>query len=203
MNKTSALLAAIFMTLAPSAFAADHTDYDWIVRFRAIDVHPDQDGYVAGTPHHVRADNAIVPELDFTYFFTKNVAAELILATSNHDMSTNTGLDVGDVWVLPPQVTMQYHFNPEGKFRPYAGAGLGYIMYYNPDSGSTFNKVKYKDGISYTLQAGIDIGIDERWAVNFDVKKIFHETTATIDGALKADVDLDPWVFGVGVAYRF
>jgi outer membrane protein len=118
-------------------------------------------------------------------------------------MGTDTGVDLGDVWVLPPHINVQYHFNPEGTFRPYAGAGLGYIIYYGEDSGAV-NSIEYEDGISYSLQAGFDYGINEHWAFNADVKKLYHNTDVSINGgAITADVDLDPWVFGVGVAYRF
>ena len=185
----------------------DFADKDrWIIRVRIIDVSPDESSTVTGLPAgtKAKADIAWTPELDFTYFFTNNVAAELILATSKHDMSTNTGVDLGDVWILPPQLTLQYHFNPDGQVRPYAGAGVGYLFYYGEDAPAAVGPINYDDGISYTLQAGLDIGIDEHWAVNADVKKVYHNTDVSIaGGAINADVDLDPWIFGVGLAYRF
>ena len=177
----------------------------WIMRLRAIDVSPDESSSVTGLPAgtEAKADFGLAPELDFTYMFTKNVGAELILATTRHEMSTNTGIDLGNVKVLPPHINLQYHFNPEGQVRPYAGAGLGYIMYYDENPG-TVTDIKYDDGVSYSLQAGLDYGLNEHWAINADVKKLYHNTDVSINGgAITADVDLDPWVFGVGVAYRF
>lgn len=175
----------------------------WLVRFRLIDVDPDEASSVSGLNGDVTADNALVPEIDISYFFTDHIAAELILATSKHDMGTNTGVSLGDVWVLPPTVTLQYHFNPEGKWRPYAGAGIGYIMYYNEDPGDAAS-ISYKNGLSFALQTGMDIGIDKHWAFNIDIKKQFHNTNVNVGGgAITADVDLDPWIFGVGLAYRF
>ena len=44
------------------------------------------------------------------------------------------------------------------------------------------------------------------WSLNLDVKKLWLNTDvkANLGGtALKADVDLNPWIFGVGVGYRF
>jgi outer membrane protein len=198
--------APLMVTLllsAASSFANEAPKHDWIVRLRAIDVHPDGDSSVNGLTANAHVDNQIVPELDFTRFWTKNIATELILATSKHKVSTNTGIDLGSTWVLPPHLTMQYHFNPEGRFRPYAGAGLGYIFHYNNDAGAV-NSIKYEDGISYALQAGFDIGLNDRWAVNFDVKKMFYQTDVSVNGgAITADVDLNPWVVGTGLAYRF
>ena len=207
-----ALLTGALLQTASPAWAEeskpifDFTDKErWIIRLRAIEVSPDESSTVTGLPAgtKAKADFGLTPELDFTYFFSDHIAAELILATSKHDMSTNTGIDLGDTWVLPPTLTLQYHFNPEGKWRPYAGAGLGYIIYYNEDPGSV-SSVKYDDGISYALQTGLDYAIDDHWALNVDVKKLYHNTEVNIaGGAIIADVDLDPWVFGVGVAYRF
>lgn len=175
----------------------------WMVRLRAIDVHPDVSSKVTGLTANAKVDNQIVPEFDISYFFTKNIAAELILATSKHDVKTNTGIDLGHAWALPPTLTLQYHFNPEGTFKPYVGAGLGYIMYYNVDHGAV-GAVKYDNGMAYALQAGLDYKLDEHWGLNFDVKKLYHNTEVTINGgAITADVDLDPWVFGTGVSYRF
>ena len=80
---------------------------------------------------------------------------------------------------------------------------MGYLFYYGDDVGGV-NSVKYEDGISYTLQAGADFPIDDNWAFNADLKKVFHNVDATVNGgAITADVDLDPWIFGLGIGYRF
>jgi len=40
--------------------------------------------------------------------------------------------------------------------------------------------------------------------LNFDVKQIFLSTTAKInDGAIRANVDLNPTLIGLGMGYRF
>ncbi|MDG1287709.1 MAG: OmpW family outer membrane protein [Rickettsiales bacterium] len=178
----------------------------FMLRGRVIGVVPQEDSST-NIGGHVTADAAIVPELDLTYFFTDHISAELIAAITPHDMgakNTSLGnLSLGDVWLLPPTLTAQYHFNPHGEIRPYAGAGLGYIMYFDETPGAVTN-IKYDDGIAYVLQAGVDIPVDEHWAVNLDVKKLFHNVDVTINGgAVTADVDLDPWIIGAGVGYRF
>ena len=73
------------------------------------------------------------------------------------------------------------------------------------DSGAA-NSIDYDDSFGYALQAGFDYGLNENWALNFDVKKVMINTDVTIQSGgstINADVDIDPWVFGVGVAYRF
>lgn len=198
-----------------SGFASDSyfdfTDKErWIIRARALMVEPDEDASISPIGGNVDIDEQYVPELNFTYFFTKNVAAELILATTPHNVTavgTTVGqVDLGDVWLLPPTLTLQYHFMPESdSFRPYVGAGINYTHFYNADSGAV-NSIDYDDSFGYALQAGFDYGIDENWALNFDVKKVMINTDVTIQSGatrINADVDIDPYIFGVGVAYRF
>lgn len=210
-----ATLAALFATtlLSTGSFAAESVEgKSWdakerfMLRARVIAVTPDEDSTTT-IGGEIDADTGITPELDLTYFFTDNIAAELIAASSKHNVKAkNTALgdiDLGEVWTLPPTITAQYHFNPFGQYRPYVGAGLGYAFWYNADAG-VMSDINYDSNIIYALQAGMDIGIDDNWAFNMDVKKMFSNVDASVNwGAVKADVDIDPWVLGVGVAYRF
>lgn len=199
--------AATVATFSP-AQARDLGDGPWAkerfqIRARIIDVDPvvDSSVNIGGT---VDADNAFTPEVDFTYFFTNNIAAELIAATSKHDVSYNGSTDLGEAWVLPPTLTLQYHFTPDSKFSPYVGAGLNYSIFYSEDAATGFNNLKVGNGVGYALQAGADYWINDNWGVNLDVKKIFLNVDAKLnDGAIRADIDMDPWVFGAGVSYRF
>lgn len=121
-------------------------------------------------------------------------------------MTSAGQVDLSDVWLLPPTLTLQYHFLPHSEtFRPYIGAGVNYTHFYNEDAGAA-NSIDYDDSFGYALQAGMDYGINDNWAVNIDVKKVMINTDVTIKtggNTINADVDIDPWVFGVGVAYRF
>lgn len=209
---TSAILLAALPVPAHAEFKEDGLfDFDdaarWIIRGRLINVDADEEGgtSIGGSTNAVEA---VVPEVDFTYFFTKHIAAELILATSPHKMQANNtaigNVELGDVWVLPPTLTAQYHFYPDAQFRPYAGAGFGYIAYHGVNKSNQITDISYDDGFSLALQAGFDYGINDNWAFNVDVKRIFHNTEVSVNnGAVTADVDLEPWVFGVGLSYRF
>ncbi len=217
MNNVIKIMSSVSMgaiLLSSSASAADRTvlgkTWDakerFMIRARAIGVVPDEDSKTT-IGGRATVKDSVVPELDFTYFFTDHIGAELIAGVTPHKVgAVNTSLgnlDLGEVWLLPPTLTVQYHFNPYGDIRPYAGAGLGYIHNFNTDSAG-FNSIKYKDGVGYALQVGMDIAVSEHWALNIDVKKIYHDTQANINaGAVTADVRLDPWIFGVGIAYRF
>ena len=178
--------------------------HDWQLRLRAIDVSPAEKGHTEGAVPDllVHADSRVMPELDISYFLTENFSAELILATTKHNMSAG-GVDLGSVWVLPPTLTAQYHFDTGTPLRPYVGAGINYTVFYNADSGSV-DSVKYDNGFGYAFQAGTDYMIDQHWSLNVDVKKIMLGTDVSVNGgAITSDVNLNPWVFGVGVGYRF
>ncbi len=211
---------AIVAALAPCMFqTASAEQGDFLVRLRGIVVAPTENasdvlpGFPGGS---VGVENAVVPELDFTYFLTDNIGAELILATSPHDLvgeGTLSGLgEIADVMVLPPTLTLQYHFNPSGKFRPYAGVGVNYTIFYSQDASDSLvaavgpTTVDLDDTVGVAFQVGADFELSDRWFLNADIKYIQIDTTATLNsgGVINTvDVDLDPIVAGIGVGYRF
>lgn len=187
---------------APAAKAAKSADGKWMVRARAIDVAPQESSSlsIGGT---VKVDNNVVPEVDLTYFITPNIAVEAIAAVTQHHVKTNAGVDAGSAWLLPPTVTLQYHFTGIDWAKPYVGAGVNYTHFYN-EKGGALSNVSYEDSFGGALQVGVDVPVGDGWYFNADVKKIFISTTAKFSpSGVRADVDIDPWVFGTGVGYRF
>ncbi|WP_300304727.1 OmpW family outer membrane protein [Ferrovibrio sp.] len=202
----------LFGMVPTTAFAQDGKSAgDIMVRGRIIGLLPDEDSTVTVIGGKVDASNAFTAEVDFSYFFTDNIAAELIAATTKHKMqvdgSSSGDVGLGDVWLLPPTLTLQYHFMPKQAFSPYVGAGLTYAVFYNKDVPSTLRSVDYDNAWGYALQAGFDYKIAGNWYFNADVKKIFLNTDVKVvtnaGTVINADVDLDPWVVGVGVGYKF
>ncbi|MGM0454403.1 MAG: OmpW/AlkL family protein, partial [Thermodesulfobacteriota bacterium] len=115
-------------------------------------------------------------------------------------------VDLGDVWVIPPTLTLQYHFLPDEKFRPYIGAGVNYTIFTDPNKGVTVNDTDYDNSFGYALQVGADIGLTEKFFLNFDLKKLYLETDADVKAlgtTVSTDVDIDPWLVGAGIGYRF
>lgn len=173
------------------------------VRLRVIDVVPEEQSSV-NIGGDVDAGNRVAPEIDFTYFLTNHIAAELIAATTKHDLKYTGNVALGDAWILPPTLTLQYHFTPDAKFSPYIGAGVNYSMFYNEKSKAPFTDLKIDGGWGVAAQAGADYWINNNWGLNLDVKKLWLNVDASLNnGAIKADVDLDPWIIGTGVSYRF
>ena len=204
---TGVLTLALAAASAAPALAAEPGDI--LMRLRGIGFMTDTSGTTDAFGGQASTSNAYVPELDFTYFFTKNISAELILATTKHRVkvkdSTGGDLNLGTVWALPPVLTLQYHFNPEGKWNPYVGAGINYTITYADKKGPSVNRVSYSDEFGYAFQAGIDYKIDDKWSLNFDVKKVFVSTdiVANGGGVNAKGSDLDPLVIGFGVGYKF
>ncbi|MDF1687936.1 MAG: outer membrane protein [Parvibaculaceae bacterium] len=184
--------------------AARAEDSPWLVRARAVMVVPDESASVTVLGGSVDIDTTVIPEIDITYFFSENWAAELVLGTSNHEVTaTPSNTDLGDVWLLPPTLTLQYHFSPKAQFRPYIGAGVNYTMFYGEDSGAAAS-IDYDNAFGVALQGGMDYDLGDNWVFNVDVKKIWLSTDVSINGgAITADVDIDPWFFGTGIGYRF
>ena len=211
------LLALSAACLLPATAFAEQGD--WLVRLRGIAVAPTENStdVLPGFPDgSVGVETAVVPELDFTYFWTNNIGTELILATSPHDIvgeGTLAGLgEIADVMALPPTLTLQYHFNPNGKIRPYAGVGVNYTIFYSEDASDSLvgavgpTSVDLDDSVGVAFQLGVDFDLNEKWFLNADVKYIQIDTTATLNsgGAINTvDVDLDPIVAGIGVGFRF
>jgi outer membrane protein len=113
--------------------------------------------------------------------------------------------DVGSVWVLPPTLTLQYHFFPQERFSPYIGAGINASVFYSVHAvGSVVNQVAFSNNVGAAIQADVDYNIGGHWFANLDVKQIFLNTTASINhGVIKASTALNPLVVGVGIGYRF
>ncbi len=174
------------------------------VRLRAIGVFANGDGIVDGTSLGTSVDNSYVPEVDLTYFFTENIAAELIAATAKHSVSAG-GSQLGETWILPPTLTLQYHFTPDNKFSPYIGAGINYSLFYGENDAAGVSDLNVDNGVGLALQAGFDYWINDNWGLNLDAKYIDLDIDVSVaNGALNAyDVDIDPWIIGAGVSYRF
>lgn len=208
-NKIKLLAAFLSFSLLTSnqSFAAKTGD-DWIVRLRGVYVKADAHSRVSTLGGSVAASTDRIPELDFTKFLTKNIAAELILATSTHSMSIrgsslNRERGLGSVRLLPPTLTLQYHPLPTSKIRPYVGAGLNYTIFYGEKTGDVATSIKYQNNLGYALQAGVDYMINDKVSFNLDVKKIFLQTNVQVNNTYTAVVNLDPWLVGAGIAYHF
>lgn len=215
-------LAEALAGAAPATVAYEAGDI--LVRGRVIAVDPGEDSNAVksdGAPiagSGVGLDSSITPEIDFTYMLTPAWGLELIRASSSYDAEgTGTLAGLGkllDARTLPPTLTLQYHFNSSGTVRPYAGMGLNYTLFFNEDATSGLKSAgggkasaELDDSWGLAANMGVDVAINKDWFINADLKYIEMETTATIKtnalGRLKVDIDIDPWMYGIGIGRRF
>lgn len=187
------------------------------MRVRATGVVPMEDAKIETIGGNVAVSNNLIPEVDFTYYFTKNIAAELILGTSKHEVvAVNTALgnlDLGRVMLLPPTLNLQYHFYPTKNLKPYVGAGLNYTIFYDQGQGKGRNtavtSVAYDNNLGYSFQLGFDYKINDKLYWNVDVKKLYLNTDVEVGAALPsgqvyvpAEVDLNPWLISTGIGFK-
>ena len=209
--------AAAAIALLAGASAASAEDFQpkaagtWMINLRGTSVAPDESAPIltaagAATGLSAAVSDDTIPSLGISYFVTDKVAVEVILGTSKHEIDAVGGVTpvrVHESWVLPPVVSVQYHPLPAARVSPYVGAGLNYMLFYNGSDKNGF-KVDLDNGFGYSLQAGVDIALQGPWSLNVDAKKVFFDTDASINsGALKSDVQLDPWVLSVGFGRKF
>ena len=176
-----------------------------LVRARALGVIPQADASVSPLGGGIDISTEYVPEIDISYFVTPHVAFEMIAASPQH-MATSTalGADVVEARLLPPTLTAQYHFLPQGGISPYVGAGINYTWFYDVTPKSGIRSASLDNNFGAVLQAGIDVAVTDRWFLNVDVKQVFLDTEAKLDGgAVTADIDVDPTLVGIGFGYRF
>lgn len=204
MKKTLLAIAAL-TALTSGAAMAQQQDGNWMVRVRAV--HIDSANGGSTTPDlGLSVSNKTIPELDISYFFTPNIAAELILTyPQKHDIRSN-GANIGSVKQLPPTLLAQYHFTNFGAFKPYVGAGINYTRFSSvkwDDSVAGLNPSIKKNSWGGALQIGFDYALDKNWSINFDVKKVYMKTDVSLGGQKIGDLKIDPVLVGVGVGYRF
>lgn len=227
--KKSLLVVALLSAFAPVLAQAEAGDI--VVRMRAAFVNPDESsklGAITGATAlsstvssgaALAVGNNTIPELDISYYVTKNIAVELILAAgTRHDVNivNNTGTlgnqYLGSVNILPPTLTAQWHFNPDQTIDPYIGAGINYTHSFDRNlvttvaTGSLPIHIE-QDMFGVVAQAGVDVNLGSGWLINADVKYVTMNTNVNVlaGGTWTKidDLDINPWVFGVGIGKKF
>lgn len=206
------LLATVLILSALVTLSAQQKG-DWLVRARLLGVLPQVEDDL-GNAGEVQINDAWVPELDFTYFFTDHLAAELILGTARHNVNVddflgNDGMKVelGDVQVLPPTLTLQYHFAPNHVVNPYLGAGINYTLFFDDtdDTNAAVKSVDYNSSFGFAAQGGLNIRLCEKLHLNLDVKKVWMKSDVTVKTKLtgletiKTEAKINPWLVGLGL----
>ena len=199
MKKHITLAAVALCTLmSGAAMAQQTTEGPWLVRARAV--HLDS-ATKDSTGLNLSVNDKWIPEVDITYFFNKNIAAELILTVPQRHTLSAGGTAIGSLKHLPPSLLVQYHFTDAPGFKPYVGAGVNYTR---------FSSIRLTAGVDVdrnsfggALQLGVDIPVAKDVYLNFDVKKVYIKTDVSAAGNKIGTFKVDPVLFGIGLGWRF
>lgn len=209
MNKKiiSKLALGLFAVMSLNAIAQENP---WMVRVRATNLNWENGQSTAaiqagGSGLDVNAKDKTIPEIDITYFFSKNIAAELVLTYPQRVDVRSYSTSLGTVTALPPTLLAQYHFTELGPLKPYVGAGINYTRFGSRNLGNGDPYSVEKSSVGYAAQIGADYMLTKNWGINLDIKYLQIETDV-IDNATGASagvLKLSPIATSVGVTYKF
>lgn len=207
MKRTATVLAvglALVAGMASASAAQAAEDGPFLVRLRAVNL---DSANKDSTALDLTVNDKVFPELDLSYFFTPNIALELVLTYPQEHTIRSGGAEIGTLKHLPPTLLAQYHFTNFGKFKPYLGIGLNYTIFSDVDFSPAVNAALHPklDGhsVGWAAQVGFDYAITPSIYLNVDVKKVKIGTDVTANGVKVGEFKVDPWLFGIGVGYRF
>ncbi len=165
--------------------------------------------------------------LTFTYMLQDHLGLELLAATPfTHEVKVKNDTlaggvlngKVADVSHLPPTLSLQYYpMDSASKLQPYAGIGVNYTAFFDEDLSSQyeaagFSNLELDSSWGLAGQLGVDYLITDNVLINAAVWYIDIDTQATMDNdttlglgysKTSVDVTIDPWVYMVGMGYKF
>ena len=192
------MLALILMTWSVNAVAEAG---DWLFRAGGSMVAPKSDNHSV-----VSVEDGYMVTFNGTYFFTNQWAVEVLAALPfKHDIELNGGGTVGETKHLPPTVSAQYHFLPDGAVRPYVGAGLNYTFMFEEDLKGPLAgaELELDNSVGWAAQIGVDIDLNDNLFLNAEVRYLDIDTDAKVNGADFGTVEIDPLLFGLNLGFRF
>ncbi|MBB1473716.1 MULTISPECIES: OmpW family outer membrane protein [unclassified Luteimonas] len=205
--KTIPLVAlALCGAIAAPAALAQSTG-DWTVALGAHQVNPDSDnGKLAAGTLPLDIGSSTRPTIAVEYFVRDNLGLEVLAALPfQHDIAISGLGRVGSTKHLPPTVSLQYHFNGQGKVSPLLGVGVNYTTFFSEDARGALagSKLELDDSWGLALHAGLDFKVGEKGSIRVDVRWMDIDSDVTLDGAKLGTANIDPLVYGAAYVMRF
>lgn len=205
MKRFAIFLATLVVALMIASPAMAHEQGSWILRAGVGTVAPESDNLDLGAGGIIEVDNGTSLTLTGTYMFTKNWALDILAAWPfSHDIELD-GVKIGSTDHLPPTISGQYHFLPDGKFQPYIGLGVNYTTFFSEETEGPLggSSLSIDDSFGLAAQLGADIELSDKWVINLDVRYLSIEADATLNGAELGKVEVNPWTYAIAVGRRF
>ena len=191
-------------TLAISSQAIAYGAGDFFTRVGVAKVAPKSDnGSLAGGAFAVDVQDKTDFAFTLGYRFHDKLGVELLAALPfEHDIQLN-GESLASTKHLPPTLTLQYYplGGSDARVQPYVGAGINYTRF--SDEQLAIGELDLDDSWGAAAQVGVDLLIDEHWALNAAAWYLDIDTDATVNGAAAGTVAIDPMVVMAGLSYRF
>jgi len=211
----------LFVSSNATAFEAG----DIIIRAGVANVTPDESSSEVGINGVAIAGTGV--DVDFntqlgavgTYMLTDQWGVSVLASSPfKHDIGGNDELginDIGSVKQLPPTVTLDYFpLNSKSAWQPYIGVGLNYTIFYSEDTSTELDtalndsdaRLDLTNSLGIAVRAGLDYKINDRWGLNATAYWIDIDTEATIVSSaatVDVDVEIDPFVYLLGISYKF
>ncbi|MDR0476974.1 MAG: outer membrane beta-barrel protein [Desulfobulbaceae bacterium] len=185
--------------------AAQAADPMFVVKVGIADVEPKSDnGALAGYQSEI--SNSVRPSITGEYMITPELGIELLAAWPFHnDVKLASVGTVGGVDVLPPTLSLQYHFLPNWIVSPFVGAGINYTFIYNARAKGIIegHDLGVDNSWGFAAHAGVDFNLPHNWLITADIRWIQMGGDVTLDGEKIGSVNINPWVWGLSVGYRF
>ncbi len=195
-----AVLGIAGVTLVAAGGMAEAAE--WLVRAGAHTVEPKSGNHAVV---HVDAGRSLT--FNVTYRYAEHWGVEVLAAVPfSHDIRLNAdGSKVGETRHLPPTVSLQYHFAPQAKIRPYAGVGVNGTIFFDERTTGALAGTDLSLGTSFgpAAQLGVDFAVNGDWFVNVDARWIDIDSDARLSGAGIGTVQIDPYAFGLSIGRRF
>ncbi len=211
MRRLSPALALAFLVAAPAA--AQHRvdlffDVEGVRRSRDVQFQPDTVMYEPQFDRGGGLGGGV------NVFFTSRVSLELKAAGLASEMRVRRSgpdfvaiIDVGYVQIYPITALLQWHMTDQGSFRPYLGAGAGYVILRNIDKNVIgASAVEFEDPIGFVVNGGVQIPFSKRFSVTADARYTPIETESEVrfvGTTSVARIHVRPLIVSFGLAYHF
>jgi outer membrane protein len=214
MNRILLFLSLIALLTAPAFAQSRSVDLTGWVTFVDPSGSTDfEDGEIA------EFDSEQGYGLGLNVFWSSRVSTEFAASVVEPDLqlrATDPSIPdgaVGGLEMMPLTATLQFHFNPDGRFDPYLGAGLAYVLFDDVEGEALddigLDSIDFEDDYGYVANAGVSIDLTESFAINLDAKYV--PVSAAARGVIagdeeftdEVDFDVNPFILAAGVSLQF
>lgn len=194
-------LAAILLSALSATSVAAQSQGEWTLGLGIGSVMPKSgNGILAGGEADI--GNEIRPTITAEYFIRDNLGIELLAAAPfEHDINIDGVGFAGSIKHLPPTLSLNYHFPTNTKFKPYVGAGITYVTFFEEES--PLGTLELDDSFGVSVQAGVDYEVSPSAALRANIRWMDIDSDVSLNGAEIGTAEIDPVVVNLAYVIKF